>query len=327
MEVSHQPEWLSQVISHPPGAVVLDFQPATERGWELMQLIKQNPETREVPVVFYCLSAERSNGAMLEMDFLSKPVGNGELSQALERLGLKGNDGRQTILVVDDDPQVLDLHVRMLENLVICRILKANNGKKALEIMQSERLSLVLLDLMMPEMDGFEVLRIMRAHDATRSVPVIVLSAQILTASDMLRLQEGVAAVLGKGLFSMEEVLNQVEAALSHSKRLGSQASRTVRQAMAYIHEHYADLISRTELAVHLAVSDRYLTRCFHQEMGITPVTYLNRYRIRKARELLEKRTFSITEVAQMVGFSDSNYFGRVFRQEMGSAPSDYLKQ
>jgi two-component system response regulator YesN len=96
---------------------------------------------------------------------------------------------------------------------------------------------------------------------------------------------------------------------------------------MAYIHEHYADLISRTELAVHLAVSDRYLTRCFHQEMGITPVTYLNRYRIRKARELLEKRTFSITEVAQMVGFSDSNYFGRVFRQEMGSAPSDYLKQ
>lgn len=327
MDVSHQPDWLSQVISHPPGAVVLDFQPATERGWELMQLIKQNPETSDVPVVFYSLSAERPNGAMLEMDYLSKPVGSAELSQALERLGLKGDDKRQSILVVDDDPQVLDMHVRMLESLVNCRILKANNGKKALEIMLLQHLSLVLLDLMMPEVDGFEVLRIMRAQDATRSLPVIVLSAQILTASDMLRLQEGVAAVLGKGLFSMNEVLNQVEVALSHNKRLGSQASRTVRQAMAYIHEHFAELISRSDLAGRLAVSDRYLTRCFHEEMGITPVTYLNRYRIRKARELLVTRTFSITEVAQMVGFSDSNYFGRVFRQEMGIAPSDYFKQ
>jgi CheY-like chemotaxis protein/anti-sigma regulatory factor (Ser/Thr protein kinase) len=326
MDVSQQPDWLSQVIAQPPGAVVLDFQPATERGWELMQLIKQNPETRDVPVVFYSLPAEHSNGSMLEMDYLSKPVGSAELLQALERLGLKGDDKHQTILVVDDDQSVLDMHVRMLESLVNCRILKANNGKKALEIMQSERLSLVLLDLMMPEVDGFEVLRIMRERDTTRSVPVIVLSAQILTSSDMLRLQEGVAAVLGKGLFRLDEVLNQVEAALSHSKRLGSQASRTVRQAMAFIHEHYAEPISRTKLAGYLAVSDRYLTRCFHQEMGITPVTYLNRYRIRKARELLEKRTFTITEVAQMVGFSDSNYFGRVFREEVGVSPSAYPK-
>jgi len=99
-----------------------------------------------------------------------------------------------------------------------------------------------------------------------------------------------------------------------------------VRQAMAYIHEHYTDSISRTALASHLAVSDRYLTRCFNEEMGITPVTYLNRYRIRKAKELLEKRTFTITEVAQMVGFSDSSYFGRVFREETGVPPSTFVR-
>jgi signal transduction histidine kinase/DNA-binding LacI/PurR family transcriptional regulator/DNA-binding response OmpR family regulator len=326
MDVSDQQDWLSQVVSRPPGAVVLDFQPATERGWELMQLIKQNPETRDVPVVFYSLSAERSNGSMLEMDYLTKPVGSADLSQALERLGLKINDGRQIILVVDDDPNVLDMHVRILESLVNCSIIKANNGKKALEIIQSQPVSLVLLDLMMPEVDGFEVLRVMREQESTRRIPVIVLSAQILTANDMLRLQEGVAAVLGKGLFSIDEVLNQVEASLSHSKRLGSQASRTVRQAMAYIHGHYAEPITRTQLAGHLAVSDRYLTRCFHQEIGITPVTYLNRYRIRKARELIEKHALSITEVAQMVGFSGSNYFGRVFREEVGVSPSAYFK-
>lgn len=326
LDVSQQPDWLTQVVSRPPGAVVLDFQPATERGWELMQVLRQNPETRNVPVVFYSLSFEHSSGATLEVDYLTKPVGSAELSQALERLGLKGEDRRQTILVVDDDPNVLEMHVRMLESLVHCRILKASTGKEALEIMQSKRLSLVLLDLMMPEVDGFEVLRIMREQEATRRVPVIVLSAQILTGSDMLRLQEGVAAVLGKGLFSIDEVMSQVESALSHSKRLGSQASRTVRQAMAYIHEHYADSISRTELASRLAVSDRYLTRCFNEEMSITPVTYLNRYRIRKAKELLAKGTFTVTEVAQMVGFSDSNYFGRVFREETGVSPSTYAR-
>jgi len=327
MDVSDQSDWLSQVVSNPPGAVVLDFHPATERGWELIQLIKQNPDMREIPVVFYSLSAEHSNGAMLEMNYLTKPVGSTELSHALELFGLKDNESRHTILVVDDDPHVLDMHVRMLENLVNCRILMANGGRKALEIMKTQRLSLVLLDLMMPDVDGFEVLRIMRTQETTRSVPVIVLSAQILTSSDMLRLQECVAAVLGKGLFSMSEVLNKVETALSHSRHLGSQAARTVRQAMAYIHEHYAEPISRGDMAVYLAVSDRYLTRCFHQEMGITPVAYLNRYRIHMARELIEKRVFNITEIAQMVGFSDSSYFGKVFRQETGSAPSDYLKK
>jgi CheY-like chemotaxis protein len=94
---------------------------------------------------------------------------------------------------------MLDMHVRMLESQVSCRILKARNGRQALEIMQQESPSLVLLDLMMPEVDGFEVLRVMREQESTRQVPVIVLSAQILTAQDMSRLQEDVAAVLGKG--------------------------------------------------------------------------------------------------------------------------------
>lgn len=325
LDVSQQPDWLTHVISQPPGAVVLDFQPATERGWDLMQLLKQNPDTRDVPVVFYNLSTGLAQGSMLELDYLAKPIASAELFQALDRLGLKCGNGR-TILVVDDDPNVLDMHVRMLESQVSCRILKAHNGRQALQIMQQESPSLVLLDLMMPEVDGFEVLRVMREQEGTRNVPVIVLSAQILTSHDMSRLQEGVAAVLGKGLFSLEEVLGQVEAALGHSKRLGSQASRTVRQAMAYIHEHYDEPISRAELAGHVAITERYLTHCFRQEMGITPMIYLNRYRVKRAKTLLEQGKLSITEVAMAVGFSDGSYFNRVFRKEVGIAPGAYKR-
>jgi CheY-like chemotaxis protein len=326
MDVSSQPDWLEQVVGRPPGAVVLDFQPATEGGWELIQHFKQNPETRDIPVIFYSLSAERSHGAMLELDYLAKPVGSQELAQALERLGLKEGCDLRSILVVDDDPKVLDMHARMLEGLVKCRILKAQQGKAALEIMQHEQPALVLLDLMMPEIDGFEVLRRMRAQESTRAIPVIVLSAQILTAHDMLRLQEGVAAVLGKGLFTKDEVLSQVESALSHSKHLGSQASRSVRQAMAYIHEHYPEQITRAKLAEHVALTERYLTYCFRQELGITPMAYLTRYRLKRARFLLEEGSYSITEVALAVGFSDSSYFNRVFRQEVGVSPGAYQR-
>ncbi len=240
LDVSQQPEWIACVIAQPPGAVVLDFLPSVERGWELMQILKQNPETWDIPVVFYNLTPGNTQGSMLELDYLSKPVASTELfRKSLERLGLTRADNRHPILVVDDDPNVLDMHVRMLESRTDCPILKAKNGRQALEIMQQELLGLVLLpDLMMPEMDGFEVLRLMREQEATRNVPVIVLS-HILIRHDMARLQEGVAAVLGKGLFSVEEILSQVETALNHSKRLGHQVSRTVRQAMAYIHEHY----------------------------------------------------------------------------------------
>ena len=326
LDVSKESDWLAKVISQPPGAVVLDYEPATERGWELMQLLKQSPDTCDIPVVFYSLSDGLALGSMLEMDYLAKPIGSVQLSDALERLGLKCEPGRTTILVVDDDPKVLEMHVRMLENQVSCSILKAQNGKQALEIMQLHCPDLVLLDLMMPEMDGFEMLRLMREQDSIRNVPVIVISAQILTAHDMLRLQEGVAAVLSKGLFSLDEVLGQVEAALSHSKRLGSQASHTVRQAMAYIHEHYGESVSRADLAHHVAITERYLTHCFHEEMGITPMAYINRYRVKRAKALLEQGKLNITEVAQSVGFSDSSYFNRVFRQEVGVAPGAYQR-
>ena len=316
--------WIARVIAQPPGAVVLDFLPSVERGWELMQILKQNPETWDIPVVFYNLTPGNTQGSMLELDYLSKPVASTELFRTLERLGLTRADNRHPILVVDDDPNVLDMHVRMLESRTDCPILKAKNGRQALEIMQQESLGLVLLDLMMPEMDGFEVLRLMREQEATRNVPVIVLSAQILTAHDMARLQEGVAAVLGKGLFSVEEILSQVETALNHSKRLGHQVSRTVRQAMAYIHEHYDEQISRADLARHVAITERYLTYCFRQEMGIPPMTYLNRFRVKRAQNLLEQGKLSITEIALAVGFSDASYFNRVFRQEVGVAPGAY---
>ncbi len=322
------PDWLTHVLMAPPGAIMLDAEPAAERGWELMQALKLNPTTCDIPVIFYNLCAAEETGSLLLLDYLGKPVSEAALAQALERQGITaGRKKRVTILVVEDDPGIQDLHARIVRAHVQgCRVIGASNGAEALGIMSNLTPDLVLLDLMMPQVDGFAVLEQMRQSHHTRNVPVIVLTAQLLTGTEMARLQRGVVAVLRKELFSEAEVLTQVEAALAHSKRLGSEAQRVARLAMAYIHEHYAEMMSREALAAAVGVSERYLTRCVKQETGITPVVYLNRYRVRQACRLLETGHMNITEVALACGFNDSTYFGKVFRAEMGISPRAFQR-
>jgi signal transduction histidine kinase/DNA-binding LacI/PurR family transcriptional regulator/CheY-like chemotaxis protein len=326
--ISEEPGWLERILAAPPGAVVLEQGPATERGWDLVQQLKRDPATSEVPVLFYNLPAEGDAGAALTLDHLAKPLGGDDLVQALRRQGIEGGRGkRQTILLVDDDPAILALHARVVQAQIPgCRVLRASDGAEALGVMAHTRPDLVLLDLMMPVMDGFAVLEAMREDERLRAIPVIVLTAQLLRQEEMARLQQGVAAVLSKELFTPAEVLAQVEAALARTKRLGSEPQRLVRLVMAYIHEHYAEPISREDLARHFCVNERYLTRCFHQETGVTPIAYLIRYRIQQAKILLEAGQLSVTDVGLATGFSDGGYFGRVFQKEVGITPGAYRR-
>jgi signal transduction histidine kinase/DNA-binding LacI/PurR family transcriptional regulator/AraC-like DNA-binding protein/ActR/RegA family two-component response regulator len=327
--VGERPNWLPNVLAAPPGAVVLDCQPASEWGWELIQVLKENVATQDIPVLFFSLSQEQDSGTVLALDYLTKPLGTAALAHALQRLGLGdgGCQDRRTILVVDDEPAILEMHARMVQTyLPACRVLTAANGRDALEIIGREQPVLVLLDLLMPELDGFGVLEAMQADERTRTIPVIVLTAQLLTQEDMARLNQGVTAVLEKGLFSTEETLAHIEQTLARNKSLGNDMQRTVRQVMAYIHEHYAEPISREDMAAYGGVSARHLTRCFSQDVGVSPITYLNRYRVKQAKRLLLAQDRSITQIAGDVGFSDSSYFARVFRNEMGVSPRAYQR-
>ena len=138
--------------------------------------------------------------------------------------------------------------------------LESSNGRQALDILQKDKVDLVLLDLQMPEMDGFSVLEAMHESDSTREIPVIVVTGKSLTEAEMIRLNEGVAVILKKGLFSIEETCGHIDAALERKRRLSVDARRLVRLAMAYLHEHYAESISRWDLAQHVCISEDYLT-------------------------------------------------------------------
>lgn len=323
------PNWLDALLALAPGAVLLDCEPASARGWQVIEALRGHPALHDVPVFFYALPRPDA-GAMLALGHLTKPVEAAALREALERYGLTPavGEGGRSILVVDDDPRILEMHARLVaQALPACRVLQATNGRLALELMRSERPALVLLDLMMPELDGMAVLAAMQEDPRLRGIPVIVVTAQVLTQREMEQLNRGVAAVLQKGLFTAEETLAHIEAALARSRRLGSEAQRTTRKAMAYIHEHYAEPISREDVAAHIGVSARHLTRCFHQEMGVSPITYLSRYRVERAKRLLEAGDKTITEVAIATGFASSSYFADAFRRETGMSPREYQRR
>ena len=320
-------DWLARWLDSPPGAVILERGLASQQGWQVLKLLREHPLTQHIPVLFYSLEEGRDSGSLLDLDYLTKPMNMAELARALERQGLKAADGQNSkgILIVDDDPGVLEMHARIVTTWSPeCRVWKARNGREAVEMIRSERPDLVLLDLMMPELDGFGVLETLQSDPLNRDIPVIVLTGQTLTHDDMARLNRGVTNVLKKGVFSIEETLAHVEAALARNKHLGSETQRLVRKAMAHIHEHYVEPISLKDVAHSVGISKEYLARCFHQETGVTLVTYLNRYRIDRAKARLEEGEGNLTEIALEVGFSSEAYFSRVFRQEVGMPPSEY---
>ena len=237
------------------------------------------------------------------------------------------NNLPRQILVVDDEALVLDLHVRMLQSrLPHDRIIPAQSGQEALVLMQQLALDLVILDLMMPELDGFAVLDVMRSKESLRQLPVIVLSAQMLTEPAMIRLSQSVTTVLVKGMFNAHEIQAYVEEALSQHPQSSYETRRMVRKAMAWIHANYAEPLTREDLARYVGVSERHLTRCFRTQVGVTPMAYLNRYRVTRAKELLQTTDTSITAIALATGFSDSAHFSHVFQKIAGSSPSAFRR-
>ncbi len=319
--------WLTELLNHTYSAIVFNIPQGETEGWQAIKLLKANPATQDIPTLFYATTDK--TGAVMELNYLTKPIELADLTRTLDqyRLGAETAGTAHTILVVDDDPGTLDLHARIIKSQApMHRILRAQSGRQALEILAQTRVDLVMLDLMMPEMDGFEVLHAMRENRQTRDIPVIVITGKVLTEDDMARLNRGVATVMSKGMFSPEETLTHLEAALKRKHRLSYQAQALVRKAMAYIHSHYADPITRDDLARYVGMSHDYLTYCFRQELGMTPIAYLNRYRVLQAQHLLLETDKTITTIALEVGFSSSSYFSRMFRHYVGRTPEAYRR-
>lgn len=195
-----------------PALIVLDvLMPGTD-GWQVLSTLKADPELAEIPVVI--VSVTRSQGlgfALGASDYLVKPVDGGRLMEAVGR-HLPGAAERP-VLVVEDDAITRSMLRKLLERQG-WEVVEAADGREGLERLDSSRPALVILDLMMPEVDGFSFLDAIRTRTAEAAVPVVVLTAKELTRQDEERLAGQVQKVLEKGSYSQEELFREVRRAL-----------------------------------------------------------------------------------------------------------------
>jgi CheY-like chemotaxis protein len=191
-----------------PAAITLDVMMPDMDGWSVLRALKVDPVLHKVPVVMLTMLDDKSKGyALGASDYLTKPVDRDQLHTALARFHTLSEPC--SVLLVEDDPATREIMVRTLENAE-WQVSEAGNGREALDRLAQEKPRLILLDLMMPVMDGFDFLLEMRARPEWQDIPVIVLTAKDLTEEDRRVLSGRVEQIVEKGACAHDQVVNLI---------------------------------------------------------------------------------------------------------------------
>lgn len=191
-----------------PAAITLDVNMPTMDGWTVLAKLKADPELADIPVVLVTLTDSKNYGfALGASDYLTKPLNRDRLISVLRKRLDEGRKG--PVLVVEDEPGIRTGLRSILEGEGF-EVHEAENGRVALERLEKVAPRIILLDLLMPEMDGFEFVEQVQRNEAWRSIPVVVLTALPLTEEDRDRLNGWVEAVLQKETTGPEAVLEEL---------------------------------------------------------------------------------------------------------------------
>ncbi|NJM05459.1 helix-turn-helix domain-containing protein [Candidatus Gracilibacteria bacterium] len=159
---------------------------------------------------------------------------------------------------------------------------------------------------------------------ALQHVPVLVVSSRSLSADDIRQLDYPNVTFQPKYILAQQEAEQVLRRVYADGCVLPQATSTLVRRALAYVQQHYDQALSRQEIAEAIGINKNYLSDVFHDELGVAPWEYLNRYRVHKAKDLLRTTNAPIAAIAALVGFDDSSYFGRVFHRYVGRSPRAY---
>ncbi len=202
-----------------PAAITLDVLMPGMDGWEVLRELKADPETSEIPVIMVTMTDDRELGyALGATEFLTKPVVRDQLVQLLNRYSKQGTE--KYALVVDDKEENREVLRRALEN-EDWRVSEAENGRVALAKLSEEMPSLILLDLMMPVMDGFEFVMEMRKNEDLRGAPIVVVTAKDVTEEDRKRLNGEVVGLIQKGGLDRDALLAQLREQVARTEQTG----------------------------------------------------------------------------------------------------------
>ena len=195
-----------------PALITLDILLPKKGGMDVLKALKEDVLTRDIPVVVVSIVDERERGLSLgAADYILKPFDREDLVRRLERLGFAPHMqvGAAKILIVDDDPFAVEMLAHILEPLGF-EVLRAFGGRQALELAVEEQPNLVVLDLLMPEVSGFEVAQRLRKDPRTQDIPVVVVTVKDLTDEERNMLHSLTVSVMPKVAFSKEEFLAEV---------------------------------------------------------------------------------------------------------------------
>jgi signal transduction histidine kinase/DNA-binding response OmpR family regulator len=197
-----------------PIAITLDVMMPNMDGWAVLKALKADSILKKVPVVMLTMVDDPERGFTLgASDYVTKPVNRRRLSRILKKYSC--SNPPCPVLIVEDDADTRAKMRSMLE-LQGCRVTEAENGEVALESMKLQRPTLIFLDLMMPVMDGFDFVEMVRQHAAWRTIPIVVVTAADLTSEQRRRLNGYVETILHKEGHSQEDLMGQVRDALDN---------------------------------------------------------------------------------------------------------------
>jgi signal transduction histidine kinase/CheY-like chemotaxis protein len=191
-----------------PDAITLDVLMPGMDGWAVLAALKADPALANIPVIMITIADEKQVGYSLGVtDYLTKPVDWKRLTSILRQY--QRADAACRVLLVEDDAHTRKMFRSRLEKQG-WPVTEAENGRVALEHMAESLPDLILLDLMMPEMDGFQFLDHVRAREGWRSIPIIIVTAKDLTEDDRQRLNGYVEGILEKGAHNPEDLLREI---------------------------------------------------------------------------------------------------------------------
>jgi signal transduction histidine kinase/CheY-like chemotaxis protein len=206
---------VAKVKATKPSVICLDIRLPGVEDWEVLRRLKDDPATASIPVVVTTVVDDAKTAFTLgAVDFLTKPIDRQSLLDAVGKAIPPHQIGTAAVLVVDDDPQVRERTGYVLREAGY-DVLTASDGKKGIELAQRTAPGLVILDLLMPNVSGFEVVAALRADARTRSTPILILTAKDLTAAEWAYLNGRVQGIRIKGAAAPTALVDEVRRVLA----------------------------------------------------------------------------------------------------------------
>nr|WP_275983977.1 response regulator [Paenibacillus hamazuiensis] len=200
-----------------PKVICLDILMPTMDGWSVLSALKNDSELQDTPVVILSMTDDKNLGfALGASEYLMKPVSRDRLIEVMDKY--VESRMNHSVLVIEDDATTSEMMVKLLQREGYIA-LQARNGKEALERLKAQVPSIILLDLMMPEMDGFQLVAEMRKHESWSQIPIVVVSAKSITPEDREKLDGFVKGIVQKGSFDHKWLLAEIRLLIGGMKK------------------------------------------------------------------------------------------------------------